>query len=69
MLIIVTARTADTISRSKNKMRRVHTYSAIVDSRLEATFGGFSMIWEFDKNSFLIKLDMVRSLEWTKETW
>ena len=36
---------------------------------LEAKEDGFSMIREFDKLSFLVKLEMVRSLDWTEGTW
>lgn len=38
------------------------------EESLEAKVVGFSMIREFDKLSFLVRLDMVRSLDWTEGT-
>ena len=40
-----------------------------VEESLEAKVDGFSMILEFDKLSFLVKLDIVRNLDWTEGTW
>ena len=39
------------------------------EESLEAKVDGFSMIREFDKLSFRVKLEMVRSLDWTEGTW
>ena len=40
-----------------------------VELEAESLLDGFSMILEFDKLSFLVKLEMVRSLDWTEGTW
>ena len=36
---------------------------------LEAILDGFSIILEFDKLSFRVKLEIVRNLDWTEGTW
>ena len=38
------------------------------EESLEAKLDGFSTIREFDKLSFLVKLDIVRNLDWTEGT-
>ena len=73
--IIVISRATKTSSRSKYKKGRVLTLLLLIrdddeaEESLVAKLGGFSMIREFDKLSFLVKLDMVRSLDWTEGTW
>ena len=39
-----------------------------VELEAESLLDGFSMILEFDKLSFLVKLEMVRNLDWTEGT-
>ena len=39
-----------------------------VELEAESLLDGFSMIREFDKLSFLVKLEMVRNLDWTEGT-
>ena len=76
-ITIVITRATKTSSRSKYKKGGEFLPIPLLlirdddeaEESLEAKLGGFSMIREFDKLSFLVKLDMVRSLDWTEGTW